>query len=63
MDIEQFLKENNARLTYEDKWLVWSDAWCIWHVYQAPYHRKAMRIYDGDKLDKALEALSGMEGV
>ena len=58
MEITTFLKENNARLNYEAKWLVWADAWCKWQVYQKPYHKQVKCIYQGNSLDEALQCLA-----
>ncbi len=59
MNLEKFLKDNNARLSYEDKWLVWADAWCLWQVYQQQYGQRVKRIYEGESLDEALSKLEG----
>ena len=59
MDITTFLKENNARLSYEDKWLVWADAWCKWQVYQQLYGKRVRSIYEGDNIEEALQVLKG----
>jgi len=61
MDITTFLKENNARLSYEDKWLVWTEVWCQWQVYQQVYRRRVSRIHEGESLEDALGALGGEE--
>ena len=58
MDIITFLKETNARLSMDDKWLVWS--YNEWLVLQRPPHKKANRcLYSGHNLEIALEALKG----
>jgi len=56
-DIITFLKRHNARLSFEDNWLVWADAWCLWQVYQQKYNRQVKRIYQGNSLDEALQFL------
>lgn len=58
MTIEGLLKEGNARLSIEDKWLVWwNDEWL---VLQRPPYKKANRcLYSGENLDIALETLKG----
>lgn len=51
-----FLKEENARISYEDKWLVWYAG--AWRVLQKPPYKKSNRcLYLGDNLGEALEAL------
>ena len=60
MDIITFLKEdsNNARLSMEDKWLVWWED--QWLVLQRPYGKKTNRtLYAGDNIEEALQALRG----
>ncbi len=59
MELSTFLKEHNARLDYEDRWLVWADAWCKWLVYQTPFNKHPRRIYEGDSLEEAIRILSG----
>ena len=61
-DITTFLKENNTRISCENKWLVWSDALCRWQVYQQEYHKQVKCIYEGDLLAEALQSLVKVEG-
>ncbi len=51
--IEEFLKQENARLSYDYRWLVWDDIDTNWTVY-SHHHRM---IYNGEYLESALEAL------
>ena len=54
MDIITLLKEDdtNARLSMDDKWLVWWDN--QWVVLQHPYGKKSNRcLYSGDNLEEA----------
>ena len=56
-----FLKNNNARVTYGDKWLVGHEP-NTWRVYQHPYGaRKTITLYDGDNLFEAVSILQGDE--
>jgi len=61
MTIEQFLKDNNARVSLDDKWLVAESA-DSWTVYQHKYgaHHNTV-LYAGGNLNAALKAL-GQEG-
>ncbi len=45
MKISEALKENNARLSYRDKWLVWSNiiGTNVWMVMQRKYRQKNTR--------------------
>ena len=55
-NIEDLLKRTNARISYEDKWLIW---YCNeWEVLQRPYGKKANRsLYSGNSFEIALEIL------
>ncbi len=54
--IEEFLKQENARLTYSDRWLIWDDT--NWIVFSKPSYKRVSRVvYNGTYLESALEAL------
>ena len=57
MKIEDYLKEENVRLTNGNKWLVWDiDEWVVReHKYG---QRGVTIIYRGNNLNKALKSLS-----
>ncbi len=37
--IMEAMKENNLRLVYEDKWMVWSNIYNTWTVMQRKKHK------------------------
>jgi len=54
--IEEFLKESDARLSYEYRWLIWDNT--DWAVYSKPPYKHTTRVvYSGEYLESALEAL------
>jgi len=59
MLIEDFLKQENARLSCEPNWLYWDDAG-YWVVLSRPFGaRKNQTLYQGESLERALQALKG----
>lgn len=59
MNPTEFLKANSdARLTYDDRWLVWSIVFKEWIVQQRKRYQKTTRcLYSGESLTTALKIL------
>lgn len=56
--ISNFLKSENARLVYEDKWMVWDEFLHEWLVLQRKYGaRRNITLYRGASLTNAVEKL------
>ena len=59
----KLLKETNARVEWEDKWLYYDEDYGIWVVLQRPYGaRKNITLYEGESLAEAIEVLGGRHG-
>jgi hypothetical protein len=60
MNIEEFLKTENARISCGNNWLYWSDIYLDWWVVtREPYKRSNKTLYQDDDLSEALKALKG----
>ncbi|KKM89162.1 hypothetical protein LCGC14_1251430 [marine sediment metagenome] len=58
MNIYEFLKEYNARLSCGFSWLVWDDdinQWVVWQ--RKPYERRNGCLYRGDSADEAIKCM------
>ena len=63
MDIREFLQRENARLSYEDKWLVFNDDG-EYEVYQHKYGKKGVRVlYRGSNENEAIMTLKNGDAV
>ena len=58
MQLLQFLKDENARITSGGRWLIVENGGNI-VVYEARYRKSSAVIYSGDNLKLALDALRG----
>jgi len=57
MTIVEFLKEKNARVSFDDRWLCWNDALNSWVVYEHVSRGKVKVVYVTDNESKAVAAL------
>ncbi len=54
--IEEFLKTEDARLSFDYRWLIWDNI--NWIVFSKPPYKRVSRVvYNGEYLESALEAL------
>lgn len=58
MNVIEFLKSENSRLSCGNRWMCWDNI-DDWTVRENPYGSKVNVVYRGESLDEALEVLKG----
>jgi|GEM_PF-6657353 hypothetical protein len=53
--LEQFLKTQNARLSCDNRWLVWE--YDQWTVYEQPRGRRVQQVTSTEDMEAAIAAL------